>query len=520
MISRLFDGKCGIAVGALLGILLLCAAPSPGAERKLGAPKAKEEEGTGEPFMGAVPIDSTGADYREPARLARLIDEIKHSPFTDVIVQVRSFGEVYYDSKIDPKALGVSEKFDPLAELIQGLKKGASTSHPHRVYAWIEALRVANANRAVPVPANHVTQAHPGWLSRNSNLGTNDPDGSQYLEPGLESVRNYLDSIVTELAGRYDLEGIVIDGLQYPGVSSDWGYHPDVLQKWRDSAGEKDQPAADNPSWRQFRRDILTQTIEGMTKAAKKAKPAVKIAVVGLAEGHAPGPSGDFRQTEVFNGALQNWPEWMAKKTVDFVVMQNYRIEGQESEDFDGWDDYAVAETRATGVNVVVAIAGGKNISLDVLQQVRRARREGLLGVALATFREPVQDAASRELFFRTLGTTELTAGAQRLPLAQAKELAAATALPPAEPAFPPASVNGAQPQKKLDTPPPPVEADRKIASAEKPPPGPEAAPKKDADLDKMLAEASERRRQKSEPIMEPSESAREFLKHKFPNIF
>lgn len=503
-------------------LALLCAAAA--AQRP-----GQEVQGTGEPFTGALIVDARGSDFRDPIRLERLIERIDRTPFSDIILQVRHYGDAHYNSRIAPKALGISETFDPLAAVLAGLRspdRGGMPAAlggrpgPRRVLAWIDPFTVANVNRAVPAPDEHVTIAHPDWLSLTSDFENQGPGGQQYLEPGLEAVREHLARIVVELVTRYPIDGIVIGPLRYPGLEGNWGYHPTLLRAWRESTGERDQPAPDDPRWRAIRRDYVTRSLISMAGAARRARPGVLVGAFVLAEGPAPASLEEFAATPVALGALADWPLWMREGAVDFLILENFRSEGLGAADFDGWNAFAADQVQATGVEVFVGIAGFRNISLDVLGQIRRVHRAGLAGIALSNYREPIQDSTSRELFFRVLAGNDLGPDAERLPFPEPRETAIVVAPP-----FPPVSAETSAEEAPPSEGGEPMEEQTASASTEPgdtevPPSQPAVVEQPQSDLDRMLAEVSRRVRERTRLSIEPSEKAVIYLKRRYPNIF
>lgn len=454
-------------------------------------------------------MDSTGAQYRDAIRTLRLVDELGRTPFSHVIVQIRAYGDAYYLSSIVPAAWGLEEKFDPLAELLKGLHGG---KNPKKVYVWLDLFRVGSANRAVPVSPKHVTAGHADWLTRNSSFKTEDEGGNQYLEPGLEEVQDHLDAVVTELVTKYQFDGIVFDDLRYPGLGSDWGYHTKMLDAWRAKTGRTDQPKPDDAAWSDLRREALAKCLRRLTRAAKKARPDVQVGAIALADGPAPKEEAEFASSLVYAGAMQDWPSWMKDKSVDFLVLRNFRSEGAAAAEFDAWNRLAGQVVQNHGGDVISAIAGYENISLDALAQMRRAKQNGLAGVALYQLREPIQDATARELFFRALAKTVLAPGAQRQPIPPF-EVAAAE---PAPAPFPPVTSESNPPPEKsakrppVETPPPPP--------AEAPDGGRPVMPKDD--LNKLMQEAPGRPAKTDASLIQPSLDALQYLKRKYPNIF
>lgn len=515
-----FSGRVSRLALGLLILLLPVTLPAQEAEEAAAEPppydswlpQEDDPRGTGEPFKGMLLLDSRGATYRDPLRANRLNEEIARSPFTHVAIQVRAFGDAYYESELVPKALGVSDKFDPLAAVIEGIKNGRE---PKKVYAWLELYRVANVNRAIPLPPDHVLKRHPEWLSRNSRFQTEDAEGNQYLEPGLDEVQQYLEKVVAELMANYPLDGVVLDGLRYPGLEGDWGYHPRLLDMWRRETGQSDAPEPDDPTWQKLRRRLLERNLNRLRLSAENARDSATAFVVASSQGPAPASIGEFEQGPVYTAALQDWPRWMEEGFADGVILLNYRQEGPDSDTFNQWNRFAADVARDTGTELYPAVAGFANISIDTLSQMRRIQDLGLPGAALSNYLEPVRDSASRELFFRALAKTVFAPDSERLTYLPEEETA--------EPEIEETEIAGLIPEDvdmEMELPPPPelepFESGIELSPLD------EGLPygREEPQVASLLDEASERLAPRNDGLIEPPFQAMEFLRRKYPNIF
>lgn len=506
MPPRSLHGKLAIVY---LAIFTWAAPPGPW-NAVAQEPEQPEQIATGAPFRGLILIDATGAPFRDTTRSARLVDELRRSPFTQVAPQVRAYGAAYYASKLTPKALGVQAEFDPLGVLIERLKGGAE---PRAVYAWIDPFLVTNLKRSIPIGENHVSILHPDWLSLNSDLEPTDAAGNQYLEPGLAEVQVHLSQVVAELAGQYEIAGLIIGPMRYPGLEADWGYHPRMLDSWRQRTGRRDRPRSDDEAWKALRREALRSCLESMSRAAKRAHPGLAVGVFGLADGPAPASAADFVQTKVYRGALQDWPGWMESKLIDFVVLQNYRVETEEAREFDRWNRFAASLAPTVEAEVIGAVAGYQNISSDAFFQMGRVHTAGLMGVALATYREPVRDVTSRQIFFRSLRSSILSPDSERLSFPVTEVAEAAVPVPP----FPPSATTT---PPNLEIPPPPTLETAEGRMMEAVPSGETVVAQLTDELERQLKNRESATARSLTGLIEPSPDAVAFLKLRFPNIF
>lgn len=467
----------------------------PGARSSLASITGRADPNqapTGELFDSYILVEAQGAGFRDPSRIARMAEELSRLPFGNVLIQVRTHGEAYYNSALAPKALGVSKDFDPLAEFLKLLKQG---ENPKKVYAWLDLFKVGNINRAVPLPPEHVTLLHPDWLSRNSKFEAVDSDGNVYLEPGHPEVRAYLARVAAEVVANYAIDGVVLDGLRYPGLSADWGYNPVTLDAWRKAVGSKDLPQPQDEEFSSIRGVSVNWSVRDIYQRVKQVRKDAEVLVFVMADGPPPRTAQQFRMaSRVFHGALQNWPWWLTRGFADRVLLRNYRIEGIGTTTFDGWNAFAGRLVQKHGVEIIPVIAGHDNISVDVVSQIRRVQQAGLAGVALSHFSEPIRDRSSRGLFFRALSKRVLSPESERLSFPKVgREVASALG-------------------DKPDIPPPPkIEGE----SSSKPGAGQADGPK-----EKKAPRGFDDLRPEKNRFISPSLQAVRFLKRKFPNIF
>lgn len=377
----------------------------------------------------------------------------------------------------------------------------------------------------MPVGETHVSVAHADWLTRNAELDTEDAEGTQYLEPGLDEVQRHLAAVVRELVGRYPVDGIIFGGLEYPEGNGRWGYHPAMIRAWREKTGSREQPDPADKVWSEMRRENIDRTLRNLARAAREARKNVTIGAFASARGHAPASLDEFSWSVAYGEAHQDWLGWMEDEELDFVIVNNHRAESSAADrsrgrgSFDAWNAFAAEAVQATGVEAIIGIAGSLNISLDVLNQIRRARGAGLSGVALSSYRQPIQDSTARKIFFRALAKTELAPDAFRLPFPARKVADDAQGAP--TDSFPPLREKAldvasaeSEAMPDLEIPPPPTadsmgEIAIEIASGSIV--GDEDDPEGDGGSESDSPQTN---------VIEPDAEAMQILKRRFPHIF
>jgi uncharacterized lipoprotein YddW (UPF0748 family) len=85
-------------------------------------------------------VNAFHSGFTNRAEVAQLMADVRAANANAVVVKVRKHGDTYYNSSYEPKAVGVSPDFDPLAEL---LAQGHDTNNGPRVevHAWLVGTR-------------------------------------------------------------------------------------------------------------------------------------------------------------------------------------------------------------------------------------------------------------------------------------------------------------------------------------------------------------------------------------------
>ncbi len=166
---------------------------------------------------------------------------------TDLLLQVRPFGDAIYPSELFPPSAvasgtyNVPLSYDPLPILID-MAHGMGM----KIHGWINPLRLATAEELAALPADAPLGR---WLGTDVIRMVN---GRGYL------TREMICDGVTELL-RYDLDGIHLDDYFYP--TTDPSFDENAYQ----SAGEVPLAA--------FRREQISLLVSELYARVKEAKP-------------------------------------------------------------------------------------------------------------------------------------------------------------------------------------------------------------------------------------------------------
>jgi uncharacterized lipoprotein YddW (UPF0748 family) len=382
------------AVAAVAGLALLCSAPTL----------------HGRDTTPDAPADVRGlwvlrSSLTSPQRVLEMVRAARTSGFNTLFVQVRGRGEAYYSSAIEPRASDLATQplaFDPLAETID-----AAHAAGLRVHAWVNVNLVSSAHD-LPDDRGHVVYRHPDWLMVPRAIvqelaaveghspayagkisrwvrGQSAVEGL-YLSPVIPEAAAYTEAVVSELARRYDLDGVHLDYIRYPGAAFDYSRY--AIAEFRDEVigelpaarrAELDGLALSDPlawpdslpdRWSQFRRARLTALAMRLRTAVKAARPSAMVTAA---------VAPDF--VDAFTGRLQDWRTWLETGILDAVCPMAYTTDASL------FAQQIVAAREMAGERGVWAGIGAWRLTpAQTIQHIALARKAGAGGLVLFSY--------------------------------------------------------------------------------------------------------------------------------------
>jgi len=285
--------------------------------------------------------------------------------------QVRRVGDAYYDSAYEPRATNIKggADFDPLGYI---LKKGRENGM--QVHAWVNTYRTWTGKNP-PTDPKHVVLRHPEWLTKDVDGVVAGGEGT-FLDPGAPGVREYLVGIVADILKKYDVDGIMLDYIRYPGRK--YGYSDAAVAAFNKRYGRTGKPLEADYLWCQWRRDQVTETVKAIQKEINGTKPWVVLSAATIPWGACP---DDFLKTDAYAHVFQDWRLWMEKGLIDINMPMNYKDPANEKHVpmYLGWlDGMKRWSYGRTAVNTIMLFKGNVD---GAVTQVRQTRDKGL-GVA------------------------------------------------------------------------------------------------------------------------------------------
>ncbi len=272
------------------------------------------------------------------AWLTRTLDALKAAGCNAVFFQVRPQADAFYASEIEPWTrylTGVQGQapepfWDPLEFLI-----GQCHERGMELHAWLNPYRVTSTANDI-LAEDHMYKRKPGLFKKY---------GSQiYFNPGEPESREFVVSVVKDIVGRYDIDGIHFDDYFYPYPENGKAFpDEDTFAKYGAAQGFGKKQKAD------WRRNNTAALIHEVNSAIKSIKPWVRFGV---------SPFGIHRNSNEYSGGSKtnglscyndlyaDAPGWAEAGDVDYLAPQLYWKIGHKQADYETlakwWNDLSL----------------------------------------------------------------------------------------------------------------------------------------------------------------------------------
>lgn len=275
-----------------------------------------------------------------PSEIKEICSEAKGS-FSNLLVQVRGRADAYYESDIAPRAEELKEQpinFDPLALILDQCKTQTLQAWLNVYYLW--------TGESLPEDPLHPAQQHNSWIL-NDNNGKSVSDYSPleqsqgwiegvYADPASLSYRNYFGKVIQELIKKYDVKGIHLDFIRYPGLAygydnrltldffQQWGFDPRWLP---DTVSENDILSWLDGSMPQEQRILTTGTLIWAAMRAEEVTSMMRVIRTTITSSN----SDIVLSAAIFPDQLtafltkgQDWQLWAQENLIDQLYPMAY----------------------------------------------------------------------------------------------------------------------------------------------------------------------------------------------------
>lgn len=318
---------------------------------------------------------------KQKQSLIEIFDDLKSKNFNTVFFQVRANGVVLFNSSFEPLSPYINGEvdgdvsYDPLAFAIEQAHK-----HGLEIHAWLNMnLVFTGSEENIFNNPNHICQRKPEWIVEDFR----DGQKSYWLDVGLPEVRNYLADLISELVENYDVDGINLDYIRYPGKNFDDDFSFQVHGK----SLTRDE----------FRRNNITALVKEIYDKVKLIRNEVKVGA---------SPIGVYRRLkgmnswESYSELYQDSYRWLKDGIVDYLSPQIY-WSMNENPKFNllakDWIE------NSSGRNIVLGIGAYKdNVKSQIEEMIKLSRQLETSGVAFFRYQN-IKDVSFPSFSYKTL---------------------------------------------------------------------------------------------------------------------
>ncbi|MEM7595261.1 MAG: family 10 glycosylhydrolase, partial [Cyanobacteria bacterium P01_A01_bin.83] len=219
---------------------------------------------------------------KSEADLAQVFDRMAMAGINTVFFETLNSSYTIYPSTVAPQQNPLVKGWDPLQAAVK-----LAHERDMELHAWVWTFAAVNQrhNTILGLPRTHLGPV----LSRHQDWAMTDQQGSRFhyssgkvfLDPANPQVKDYLDSLITEIATEYDVDGIHLDYIRYPFESLNgkvtYGYGAAARQKFHNLTGF--DPIDLDPAhplwsrWTEFRVEQIDNFVESVSQNLKRLRP-------------------------------------------------------------------------------------------------------------------------------------------------------------------------------------------------------------------------------------------------------
>ncbi len=244
----------------------------------------------------------------DPALMPDIVSYARQNDITDIFIQVRARGEVYYPTD---NPIPVRAGNQALALLIEGAHKKNI-----RVHAWINTHFIWSGQKA-PADENHIYN-----LQKNSLFSpAEQKEPGYFIYPGDNRNLDEIKMIIRDMITEYKVDGIHLDYFRYPfnrlpmavqsRIDFQQKFFVDPLRLKTDTEGVYERIIEKN--YRSLLKQKLTNALRAIKTQIVQLDTLVTLSL-------AVKPNPYIAEVRF----MQPWEKWLKDNICDFVVVMNY----------------------------------------------------------------------------------------------------------------------------------------------------------------------------------------------------
>lgn len=202
--------------------------------------------------------------------IVEIFSALEDANFNAAVFQIRGAAETLYPSDLEPWSplLGGGDPgFDPVAMAIEEARKRGIAFHAYINPLPLRSVRWPDA----PQEPDHLYYRHgpnapQSWVCVDSE-GRPARSDYYYLSAGIPAVQAYVRTVIMDVIRRYDVDGIHLDRIRYPGPE----YSHDSISRRR-FLGRGNPNLLEWPDWQ---REQLNKFVNDLAAEIRSEKPDV-----------------------------------------------------------------------------------------------------------------------------------------------------------------------------------------------------------------------------------------------------
>ena len=312
------------------------------------------------------------------SNIIRALDSAASANLNAVLFQIRGKAETLYPSPLEPWSELLGGK-DPGFDLV-ALALGEAHKRGLQFHAYINPMPLRSLrSRRPPADPDHLWHRHgPGsaepWVCLDAQ-GRPAREEYYYLSPGVPEVQAYLRRVILDVVTRYDVDGIHLDRMRFPG--------PDYIH---DPVSERRFRGRGNPALREradWQREQLDKFINDLAVEIRAVRPgcALSCSAWGIYNRHNISGYEDF--SSGYHDYYQDTWNWCRIGAMDYLMPMIYWDMADPRPNYD-----EVLRDFAEGVGREHLVGGQRVFWPDENEaQVRAGRQIGIAGSVLFSLR-------------------------------------------------------------------------------------------------------------------------------------
>ncbi|NJN73362.1 MAG: family 10 glycosylhydrolase [Limnothrix sp. RL_2_0] len=264
------------------------------------------------------------ANAKNEAGLANLFDSLATMGINVVFLETVNASYPIFPSEVAPVQNPLLEGWDALAS---GVKLAHERGMELHAWTWIFAAANQRHNELMGQPQYYlgpVLTEHPDWATGDRR---GDPFHARsrkaFFDPANPEVQNYLVELLTEIATKYDVDGIQFDYIRYPFQETSrnevYGFGDAAREQFRLSGGYPDPITLEIGDrhwrkWQDFQVAQVDQFVKKATMSLRQVRPDLTLSAAVF-------PMPRDRRIEQIQ---QNWEAWIEAEYLDVLVPMTY----------------------------------------------------------------------------------------------------------------------------------------------------------------------------------------------------